>query len=63
VSLNDAESKPPSFDLNQKDIPVEVFSNGLNLGNWEIEMTTPVLDDNQIEDVWFAVNYKVSFPS
>jgi hypothetical protein len=62
-SLNDAASKPPSFDLNGKDIPAEAFSSGLDLGDWVIEMADSALDDNQIEDIWLAVNYKVPFPS
>jgi hypothetical protein len=62
-SLNDAASNPPSFDLNGKDIPAEAFSSGLALGDWVIEIADSALDDNQIEDIWLAVNYKVLFPS
>jgi hypothetical protein len=66
ATITDGTPDPQNFTPNENGIPAKQFSTGLQFGQWIIEITDAAfsaLGDNQIEDIWLAVNYKVTFPS
>ena len=57
---------PQTFTPNENGIPVKQVSTGLQFGQWVIEITDAdfsALGDDQIEDIWLAVNYAAEVSS